>query len=416
MHVFSAFRNVSRVVHGVPSVRDTLSRPAMAVLLLTLGGCAAGQVPSPDKPETASEVAFPQAMRMAKSVRTSGDAAGAALFYRRAHMLAPEKPEPLIGLAEAAAASGAAEEAGALYHMALAIDPGNSAARLGYGRMMLLLGRIEVALPILREFVDSDAGDDRGYLALGIAYDLSGDPHEAQRVYRDGLLHTPDNPSLRNNLALSLAMSGNAGEAIDLLRELSREPGAAGRARQNLALAYVLDDRLPDAQAIAMQDLRGSQLQDALAFFQYLRELSGAQLAEAVMCRCRHAVAAAAAAAERSASQPTYASEHGDPATTVLPALSRVDAANPARRRTASLAVPNVVAVTGGSKTLVVADRLTTTSRTDPDPTTAPPPRSAKRHKGPPAEQSPVLASVTPSADEQAKGVRAMATDGSAVP
>ncbi len=72
---------------------------------------------------------------------------------------------------------------------------------------------------------------------------------------------------MRNNLALSLALAGNDDEAIDMLRELSRELGAGPRVRQNLALVYALAGRAEDAAAMAQHDFSGARLRHNLALY-----------------------------------------------------------------------------------------------------------------------------------------------------
>ena len=54
---------------------------------------------------------------------------------------------------------------------------------------------------------------------------------------------------LRNNLGLSLALSGQHAEAIEMLRAVVDEPGAKARNRQNLALAYGLAGDLDGRRA-----------------------------------------------------------------------------------------------------------------------------------------------------------------------
>ena len=146
------------------------------------------------------------------------------------------------------------------------------------------MDRPDLAASELRAAIDADPDDYRAYVALGVALDLSCDQRQAQQVYRDGLRHDPGNLSLRNNLALSLAFSGDNGEAIDMLSELSRELGAGPRVRQNLALVYSLAGRPQDAAAIAQRDFTGARLRHNLALYDSLRGVNGPRLAADVVC------------------------------------------------------------------------------------------------------------------------------------
>ena len=98
--------------------------PVPMLLALTVtSGCAGlshspGQIAAED-----NDAQFSQAMRMAESVRASGDMSAAAVFYRRAHSLAPDQLEPIIGLAQSAAAVGAQEQALQFYRKAVCSRP-----------------------------------------------------------------------------------------------------------------------------------------------------------------------------------------------------------------------------------------------------------------------------------------------------
>jgi DNA-binding transcriptional regulator YdaS (Cro superfamily) len=72
---------------------------------------------------------------------------------------------------------------------------------------------------------------------------------------------------LRNNLGLSLALSGNHAESIEMLRAVVDEPGAKARNRQNLALAYGLAGDLTAAERISRLDLDEESVQNNLSYF-----------------------------------------------------------------------------------------------------------------------------------------------------
>ena len=214
------FRSTALARKALSDVRSTGSTCALlagsdAARADADGGGCAGLSPRPA--EIAAEdndAQFSQAMRMAESVRASGDMSAAAVFYRRAHSLAPDQLEPIIGLAQSAAAVGAKEQALQFYRKAVVLAPDNIQARLGLGRVLLAMERPDLAAPELRAAIAAQPGDYRAYVALGVALDLSCEQRQAQQVYREGLLHDSGNMSLRNNLALSLAFSGDTGEAI----------------------------------------------------------------------------------------------------------------------------------------------------------------------------------------------------------
>jgi Tfp pilus assembly protein PilF len=73
----------------------------------------------------------------------------------------PDKLEPLVGLAQSAAALGANEEAAQLYRRAVALAPGDAQVRLGFGRVLLALDRPDLAADQLRAAVAADPEDYR---------------------------------------------------------------------------------------------------------------------------------------------------------------------------------------------------------------------------------------------------------------
>ncbi|QLH40431.1 MAG: tetratricopeptide repeat protein [Defluviicoccus sp.] len=94
-------------------------------------------------------------------------------------------------MADAAAATGRQDTAAALFHQALARDPGNAAARLDYGRTLLAMHQPAAARAELRVALKADPTDPGIALALGVAAELDGDPEAARAVYHDALRHTP---------------------------------------------------------------------------------------------------------------------------------------------------------------------------------------------------------------------------------
>src|SRR3546814_16350325 len=77
----------------------------------------------------------------------------------------------------------------------------------------------------------SDAKDPRPYNALGILRDQAGEHEAAQAFYRSALERDPTNLSVRNNLGLSLALTGKRDEAIELMAELAVDPEAGQTVR-----------------------------------------------------------------------------------------------------------------------------------------------------------------------------------------
>jgi len=176
-----------------------------------------------------------------------------------------------------------------------------------------------------------------------VALDLAGESQEAQRVYQTGLQYSPENLSLRNNLALSLALSGQTAEAVDMLRVIAYQSSGSSRARQNLALTLAIAGDLQQAEAVAARDLKGAALLRQLEFLSSLAGLSGPQLASALMCAC-------VTGRPREAEQ----ASRGTAGVSLVPASDQVATASPRRsgraalsKRRARLAAARVERATG---------------------------------------------------------------------
>lgn len=209
-------------------------------------------------------------MRVASATRERGDLATAAGLYKRAHELTPERIEPLIHLGYTLNQAGASAEAAESFRRALRIEGENAEALRGLG--LALMQRDQVDLAIEKFEAALDASEDvRVYNALGVAYDMNGDHGAAQTHYYAGLDLDPGSLSLRTNLGLSLALSGNFQDSIALLNEVSRDPMATPEHRQILALAYGLAGDTQAAARTARIDLDETSVKQYLRYYEQLR-------------------------------------------------------------------------------------------------------------------------------------------------
>jgi Flp pilus assembly protein TadD len=100
---------------------------------------------------------------------------------------------------------------------------------------------------------------------------VQGHHTAAQDAYRLALGAAPAFMAAQVNLGLSLALSGNADEAVRQLRPLAAAPDATPLVRQDLALALTLNGRKDEASAMLGRDMRPDQVRDALDAFEALR-------------------------------------------------------------------------------------------------------------------------------------------------
>ncbi len=216
--------------------------------------------------------------RVAASSLAGGDLATASGLYRQAHSLDPGNAEYLIGLGTTLAKLGQFEEAAETFDRAAKTAPGNADAKHGYGNALIALDRPEVALSQF-EAALSVREEARSYNGIGVAHDLLGDHVAAQAHYRTALVLEPANLTVRNNLALSLAVSGEFAEAIAILRRAITDPRAGARHRLNLALVYGLAGESEAAAEIARIDLDEESVMRNVAYYRTLRALDDSRAA-----------------------------------------------------------------------------------------------------------------------------------------
>ena len=264
-----------RAVTAALRSRRPKPRPRIALILalpVLLAACVAnptaiGVGPGQAVPPGGESAAL---VRVADSMRDAGDVFGAIPFYRRAHQLDTLQATPLIRLALALHTVRAYDEASRTWRTALRRDPDNADARRGDGYRLIALNKPQLAIDQLRTSNEIEE-DVRSYNGLGVAYDMIGDTRGAQMHYRMGLQVAPDNVTLLNNLGLSLALSGDFPDSINLLLRVVASAVATARHRQNLALAYGLSGQIEEAAAVARQDLDDEAVANNLAYYAILR-------------------------------------------------------------------------------------------------------------------------------------------------
>jgi Flp pilus assembly protein TadD/cell division septation protein DedD len=210
-------------------------------------------------------------MRVADETRAGGDLATAAGLYRRLHEKSPSDPKPLARLGSTLTQLKSYNEAAQAYRAALELAPNDPDLRRGLAIVLLSLGQPEPAVIQLEKAIARDHDDARLYSTLGVAHDLMSRHDLAQAAYLDGLRLAPKSAGLRNNYALSLALSGDFGAAVSTLSEIAGDVGAPPRYRLNLALIYGLAGDDKKAAAIAHTVLDDASVRNNVAYYTMLR-------------------------------------------------------------------------------------------------------------------------------------------------
>jgi len=207
---------------------------------------------------------------MGDTTMRGGDAAAAARFYEQAVKSAPKDPVPLYRLGRALQAMGAHKAAAEHFRKVLVIQPGDGEAKRQLANTLISMNDPQGSIRLFQEVIAED-GDHRAFNGLGVALDMTGKHKDALTAYRAGLAKQPKNLTLRNNLALSMALAGQYASAAKVLQNVTSDPRATARHRQNLALVYGLAGQEMKAARIARVDLDGPSVRRNLDYYNWLR-------------------------------------------------------------------------------------------------------------------------------------------------
>jgi Flp pilus assembly protein TadD len=203
--------------------------------------------------------------------------------YQNILVYQPNNQQVQLKAAKSAMALKLYTRALAYYNAVLSKSPSNQEALKGGGRAQMMLGQYGQAIPYFRKALDSER-NTANYANLGVAYDMSNNANEAQRIYREALLQMPEDLNVRNNMALSMLLSGNEEGAIDVLQSVVANPKATGTHYANLALAYGLSGKTNAAKRTLQKILPSNDdVERNLEIYAELSELKGDSLRQAVL-------------------------------------------------------------------------------------------------------------------------------------
>jgi Flp pilus assembly protein TadD len=161
----------------------------------------------------------------------------------------------LYAKAQAALQKGDSVKALASAERAVELAPRDLAYRMLLADLYLKNGRFQSAETTFRDVLVLDPGNARASLAVALTQVALGHPDDAVA----GLDRLADSAQ-PTDLGLAYALAGQPKRAIELLEPAARAPGATGRTRQNLALAYALNGDWQKARLTAAQDVSPAEL------------------------------------------------------------------------------------------------------------------------------------------------------------
>jgi Flp pilus assembly protein TadD len=242
-----------------------LARTIGAVLMLLLGAC--------DPPDISRGDDYTATVKRADEARVAGSLDTAIPLYERALAANPGGIEAKLGLGRSFLAIGAGSEAAAQFRDVLTKHSRDGNALRGLAGALITMGQPSLAEQQADAALRSDAADYRALNLLAVSLDLQGRHAEAQANYRRGIEMAPDYLTLRTNYGLSLAITGQAPEAIAQLAPIAGSAKSDARTRQNLAFAYAMAGDLENSLALCRKDLDERYAQRQFAYYMQLRSL-----------------------------------------------------------------------------------------------------------------------------------------------
>jgi Flp pilus assembly protein TadD len=224
-------------------------------LCFALSGCA--MVDTTPKEVTAEkpanvEPALRQAAMMSERNASYGEA---AQHYAALHGKYPQDKAITMALARNLRFAGNPQQAIAVINSSNVGQTPDPLTLLELGKDYLAADQLNLAKPTLER---AKAGAPLNWeilSSLGVVFDYEGQYRQAQEQYDAALFLDPENPTVLNNKALSLAQEGRLDEAVKTMEIATNQPSASAQARQNLALLMALKGDAGAAERLARKDL-----------------------------------------------------------------------------------------------------------------------------------------------------------------
>ena len=171
-------------------------------------------------------------------------------YWGQQYAKTPQKAETALSYAKNLRASGRKQEAFAILQQAVQMHNSDKALAAEYGRLALEFDQTTLASQLL-EFADDPSKPDwRVISARGAALAKLGRYKEAVVHLERAQNLAPNQASVKNNLALAYAMSGEPQRAEELLRRAVSADSSNAKTRQNLAIVLGLQGKYDEATQI----------------------------------------------------------------------------------------------------------------------------------------------------------------------
>lgn len=236
----------------------------MAVLCLAASGCAYNNT-QPKQEKTANvEPTLRQAALLAERNGSYGEAANHYAALRGRY---PNDKAITLALARNLRFAGNPQQAIAVLNGSGVPQAGDAMSLLELGKDYLAADQLNLAKPTLERAKQYAPLNWEVLSTLGVVYDYEGQYDEAQEQYEAALFVDPDNATVLNNKALSLAQEGDLAAAVAVMQLATDQPEASAQTRQNLALLMALKGDADAAERLVRKDLPSSVADANIAYY-----------------------------------------------------------------------------------------------------------------------------------------------------
>ena len=237
----------------------------MIALLAWLTGCVDGPL-SPYDPAAQEQALTESLARLAWDSEAALDYEAAAGHYARLAERLPDEPWVVVAQARNLRYLGQPRDALRVLRTGI-VSHGEEPLLLELAKAQFAAAMVNDSYETLLKLLEMTPDDWQIHTMLGMMYDRQERYDDARESYERALALSPENPSIINNLGLSLAQAGQLDTAIETLEALVGGEKSTLQARQNLAMLYVIRGDLVRARALASQDLPPDRVDQNLAAY-----------------------------------------------------------------------------------------------------------------------------------------------------
>jgi Flp pilus assembly protein TadD len=203
---------------------------------------------------------------------SSGNYAKAANLYKELLDLDDKNTDNLFKYAESLRLGGDTKSALKNYDKVLQLDPSALHALEGKSLCFVQDGEFKKAAVLLGEIVNKDATRWRVLNALGVVYAITGHAKESMDYYEMALQVSNNNPSVMNNMGLSVAFGGDLERGRKIIeRSLDYVDKDDVKKMEsidyNLALIYGMSGKMDEAEKILNKYLPKAAVMNNLGFY-----------------------------------------------------------------------------------------------------------------------------------------------------